>query len=761
MKIDNSEKEEGYINRPINYESLIDDFFRISENEKKYLNPLINRITSEDLFRYVPTLRVELKDLDTKLIERFKNNPEQFIEDFQNRLFNRLTFEPDVKELFELYQLKASNLHIIPDNKEFENLIPRIKDLVRNKTKFLEKFCFFEARYMTMGIDKDNRFSKIKYRCNLCLAEFDVIYLKNIEKKIKKANFCINGKCKNTDFDVIKSESDSFEMGSFLIDNLDYNKSGNFVNCYILNNIDYFDERIKSINLGEEVEILGILHINYSDLFSRTEKNQRFDYYIEVYDVKPKKLKFFDDSILQKLEKKLKEESSYLEKLIDAIYPLTYLIDIYYPIKLLNVLSFITGGSWNFPDNIRNTLNVIIGGPKSTYKSSISRNLESILGRRHYLVHEVNKAMTKAGLIGTTQRDSNKLTPMVRYGVLPIMSNGTIVLDESQRTQEDNIDVLRCLERGRVDVHQDGTSFSGETKESIVLSQNFTINNDGSFNHTESLFKNLGWKDNNCESRLERFDLLYIIPVPDTFIKLRTLENESKKSKNVLLEEIAFDLELEDFDFPREISSIKDKIEYLLYHYFHRAKEIYREIELPEDIKDDLRNLYRNALIDKQDRYKTDTDVNIRSLNICYKVLKGLSSLRFFKKVINTSFNYFRKKAMKFIIPFRDSELINTKQIDMDTIFKEILSKMTQNEITIKAYIEEIKAYIKRTYYNDKSNEMFEHEITDYIGPDYNLNNYEFKKLLKNNEDWMHKKGFVFELRKGKGNLTVIKKLEN
>jgi hypothetical protein len=755
--------------KPIRYKEIWELFFRTHKNEEKYIKPTIKHITSGN-FNFVSPLILELRDLPEVLIKRFKKDPEKFINGAQKALYERLLFDMDVKEILELFQISPKDIHIIPDSIGFESLTPKITDLTLNKTRFKRILCCFEGRYMTIGLDKSIGFNTIEYWCPVCGHTFEKLYKNNVDEKIKGPNFCITPRCKNkTDFE--RRDSNTFEIGFFRIDDIDFKRSGNYLDCYILNNIDGFIEKIKNINIGEEVEVLGILRVNFSDLKTKKEK-QRFEYWLEVFDIRPKKTKFLNKSIIKQLKIKLEKDNSYFEKLIDAIHPLTYYIDIYYPIKLLSVMSFITGGSWNDKDNIRDTLNSVIAGPKSTYKSSINRQMENIIGKRHIIVYEVNKKMTPAGLIGTTQRDSNRVMPIVRYGVLVLYSNGTIVFDEAQKIQAYILDILRCLEKGNVGGLQDAL-FDGPARSSLILSQNCTINSDGSFKPEgktkseedekktpkEVLFDNLGWLSSNSESRLERFDLLYIIPVPDTFVKLRTLENEEKISKDILLEDIANDLELDFYDFPKEIITIRTKIEYLLFHYLHKAKEAYREINLSEDNKDKLRNLYRNALISKEDRFKTDTDVNIRSLNICYKVLKGLSSLRFMEKVENTSFNYFRKKCMKFIIPFRDSELIETRQIDMNKIFKDIFLEMNQVEVNIKDFIDEIKGYIKRTYYNDKSDDVFGEEIKDYIGLAYNLReNYYFDKLLKNNEKWLNDQNYFKESGQGKGKHTVIKK---
>lgn len=742
---------------PVNYDKIVEDFFRTSENEVKYINPLVNRITSGDLVNYVPELRLELKDLDHILMERFRNRPDAFIQEIKKGLYDRLSFDPEVMGLFELFEIESENLHIIPDAIDVENLIPKIDDLSRNKTKFKDRFTIFEGRNLSSGISKRLGFNSITFRCTSCVSEFIKYYKNNIDDRIKNPEFCIKQKCKNKEFEKI--DSDSFEMGYVSIDDLDFKRGGNDILCVILNNIDYFIEKARTINLGEGIEVLGILRVNFFALKSRGER-QKFEYYIEVFDIKPKETKNFDETIIKTLKNKLNANPSYFEKLIDSIHPLTYLIDIYFPTKMLNIMSYITGGSWNEEENIRDTLNSIIMGPPSTYKSKIEESLEYIIGSRHFLVFECNDKMTPAGLIGTTQRDPDKTTPTVRYGILPLYSDGTIVFDESHKMPLIVSDILRCLEKGHTGGLQDATLFQGPAKESIVMSQNCVVNDDESFNGDESIFKNLGWEDKKSRSRLERFDLLYVIPIPDTFVKIRTLDNERGLSEGVLLNEIKDDLELDDYDFPKNMNTIRGKIRYLLYNYLHRAKEIYREIQLLEENKEPLRRIYRESLLDRKDEFKADTAINIRSLNICYKLLKSLSALRFSKKVDKSIFNYFKQKCMRLIIPFRGSLLIETKSINMDEIFKDTFRNIDKDEITTKEFVDEIRKYIRRIYYNDKTEAVFLEEIEDYIGSKYVLeNNYKFKKILKNNEGWLKTKDYCIEYGgKGKGNITIIRK---
>ena len=95
----------------------------------------------------------------------------------------------------------------------------------------------------------------------------------------------------------------------------------------------------------------------------------------------------------------------------------------------------------------------------------------------------------------------------------------------------------------------------------------------------------------------------------------------------------------------------------------------------------------------------------------------------------------------------------------MNQIFKDIFLEMAQVEVDIKDFIDEIIGYIKRTYYNDKSDDVFWEEIKDYIGLAYNLrDNYYFDKLLKNNEKWLNEQNYFIESGQGKGKHTIIRK---
>ena len=282
--------------KPINYRTLIEDLLREKIIEDKYVFPFVRKLISGGIDRF-PAFKIELDNLGIQLLELFQNEPIKFLDYFKKELYNRLSFEPEIKELIKIFNLKPNELHIVPIAKDFENIIPRIIDLSKNLTRFKNIFTYFNCRYMNIGIDKSLGFNWIKYQCPVCGSDFTKYYSNNIDTKIRKPDHCTQPKCHNKDFIIIGS--DSFEIGTFLIEDIDIRKR-NFISCYILQNFDYFIEKIKSINLNEEVEILGILQINYSDLVTRKE-TQRFDYYLEIFDINLKRMKTLDNNITKTL----------------------------------------------------------------------------------------------------------------------------------------------------------------------------------------------------------------------------------------------------------------------------------------------------------------------------------------------------------------------------------------------------------------------------------------------------------------------------
>jgi hypothetical protein len=542
------------------------------------------------------------------------------------------------------------------------------------------------------------------------------------------------------------------------------------LNCEITDGFDYFNKKIEALRLNEEVEVIGVLIRNIPN-----KKENKLEEKIRVLEINPIKIKGLDKKIIKKLRKKLSEDPSYFEKLIDGIFPLTYLIDLHFPIKLLTTLSFVSGGSWNKKGNFRNTLNSIIGGKGETFKSSIFRDFERKVGKLDFYFHELSKDMTTAGLVGTTERSNNKTIPEIRYGIIPQNSNGCIVLDEFQKAKEEIREIFRCVEAGDLRFIQDALDPEAPAKGSIIISQNFMKTTTGAYNSHHTYLENLGWEEMNADTLLQRFDLRFTIENPDNFVLKWVNKNRRKFEKGRLIKEIAKSLEIEEYSFPTkviklskeekkniniptEIQILKKKIDYLHYNYFHKAKEFYRNINLTEGIKDIIDNVYLEIL------ESPAKNIGQRALNTFRKLIKGIGALRLKEKTTLKDFNYVRKKCINYMIAFRDSDVIKNKKIDLNEIFRDIFRKECEekNEIDIEILIRAIRLKIKRDYFSETDEESFNEEINDFIPPKYTLEgNYEFRKILSNNEDYINTKGFTIISKPGRGNKTrLVRKKE-
>lgn len=163
--------------------------------------------------------------------------------------------------------------------------------------------------------------------------------------------------------------------------------------------------------------------------------------------------------------------------------------------------------------------------------------------------------------------------------------------------------------------------------------------------------------------------------------------------------------------------------------------------------------------------FESDTSISIRALNICYKLHKGLASLRLDENVNQQDYAYFRQYCLKLIIPFKDSQLIETKIVDINKIFRKVIEKLVfepeLEEFEINKIYEHIKIYIKNTYYSDETGETFEEEFLNYLGNSNNLGNYKFRKLFIHNAQWLSENYYSLVSQRGKGNISILRKRDD
>ena len=732
--------------KPVNWDKKFDSFV-YSKAFKPVFTDFMNRIEFKPF--YLPEIRINLLDIkDEDITDKLLNDFTFFYDHLQNRIMKRI--RETIQKEYEKALKKYSNeeLHIIIDFEDLKLSNRIISNFNQDLTGYVGKLCIFTGKFLNQHIERRLEFLEIEWLCSVCGTQF--IKANNFRCTSKmKPDSCMKTSCKNRyfdDSDIVKTkdmEHGYFDLGDADIKHYNLNLEGR-----IFRNIPYFDKKVKNISFFEEIKVFGILRIDKLALFDKRKKG--FFYYIEILDFVSNREQEIDPEIVKVLEKMLSANPNYREMLIDALFPFTWMIDIFFNPKIALTLLYISGGSWNKRHNFRDTINVIIGGGGSTFKSSLARNLRKILRNNEILLHE-NKKITTAGLIGTTTRTPEGKTE-IKHGVLSMFSNGSIIFDESQELDYSVLSVLRCIETGDVFGIQDAVSFHAPAHSSIGLIQNFICRTDGYYDKNSTLFQNLSWKNDNAKSLLERFDLFCNIPKPDKFIRLWIAENERKSSTEELITEIYNNLELDEFSFPKNIENMYNKIDYVLKNYLLKAKQIYRETEVSEEYKDHIREVYIQAI--SHSFQSSDLDITQRSKNSCYKLLKGFACLRLSEEINDLDFDYFKLKGINLITAFRDSKLFKKELVDMEGVFIDTLANLIEksNPVSIAEHIDFIRAYLKRTLFTitlDESDLEEQKKITEKIDafiPDaVNLTqNYPYRKLMKLTEGKLGKEHSIY-----------------
>lgn len=668
----------------------------------------------------------------------------------------------------KIAEKKSEEIHAIIDMEKMDFENRHIVDFAQDLTPYLERYCIFHGRLANI-LSKKNRLLEVEYQCSVCASTIEM-HNKNIrcEKRLKPQN-CIKSNCKNRFFeesDIIRSKE--IQHGFFKLADLEIRHYFSSVECRIFRNISYFDERMDLMHLNEDVRVIGILRTDKGALFERGSiKKKDMPFYIEVIDIKSDREHKIDPEIIKTLKEKLNTHPNYKEMLIDAMFPFTWMIDLFLPPKLALAMSYVSGGSWNHEVNIRDTLNTIIGGGGSTFKSSVARNFKHILRDSEVLLHE-NRKITIAGLVGTTSRNSEGTTE-IKFGVLPKYSNGMIIFDEAQELDFEVLTILRCLEKGSVGGIQDALDFEAPAFESVVLVQNFMMEMDGYYNHHGTLFQNLDWDKQNAKTLLDRFDLFCNIPKPDKNTQLWIAENERKQSKQELIQDIMVFLQLDDYVFPNYITDSRKKIYYVLQNYFLKAKELYRNAEVNEEFKEYIRKFYEQAIRSGLDINNDGLDITQRSKNTCYRVLKALACLRLDDKVNEWDFDYFKLRAVNLITVFRNSKYFAKEFIDLDGIYVKTTSDMfefKQNPISIEDHISYMRDYILRNTFHYSLDEEglpedFEglKKLEKILPSGTNqATNYVYRKLLLTNKENLLE-DYGIELMRIKNKTHYVKKL--
>jgi len=735
-------KENKKLNKPINYNEIINNFLMEKRIEKKYLIPLKKRIIKDGL-EYIPEIRIELKDLDEVLLNLFQEKIESFLDYFKEVLYEKLRFFPEINEILEKFKIIPENLHIIFDCIDLESLIPEINDTSIDLTEYKGKLCRFIGRYLNIGLENSIEFKKMVFQCQLCNKEFETIpiYHKTREK-YQTPTFCINPRCKaksKLDFRLIEEKCEIFEKRIFTIGDIDINKTIDEKECVISNNITYFIEKVKLINLNEVIEVLGILHIDTADIYSRKDE-QDITYYIEVLDLKPKESKIVDKNIIKELKNQIKKESDYCNEIIDSIHPYSKGIYDYFPIKLISSLAYITCDSWNENENIRNSLNGIIGGHTGTFKSRIGQSCQDILGYNSFVMIYGGDTTAK-GLIPTAQRNNQEKNLVKRFGAFAYSNKKVLIVNEAQYLKDDAWECFKYLDDGIIIRALDGTMINASAKESVLLLLNYKTENE-IYDYSKNLIENIGIPKEQL-SILERFDLHYPIP------KLKG------KIAQILFRRIF-----------RPINNVESKDR--IYNYLFEAKRLYSEgIIIPQDLIKVIEELNKNIFQEK----KTDKIISPREPIILTKIIKSISALRFKKEVDDSDIEYLKKHLINTIIPFQNNDFVEKiRIIDMNEIFRKTIALLSELylEISITEHIDFMREFLESHYfpYHDSQikDPVITNKINEYMPEKTGLReNKKYRVLLEDSKNikYIEKLGYIIGIKNNKTHFINKKSLND
>ena len=172
-------------------------------------------------------------------------------------------------------------------------------------------------------------------QCAVCGTKFEMQNKTIRCERRLKPQFCTGNACKNRFFeesDITRSKV--IQHGFFQLGDIEIRHYFSGIQCRIFRNIPYFDERMDLMHLNEDVRVIGILRTDAGALFERGSiKKKDMPFYIEVVDVKSDREHKIDPEIIKILKEKLERNPNYREMLIDAIFPFTWMIDLFLPPK--------------------------------------------------------------------------------------------------------------------------------------------------------------------------------------------------------------------------------------------------------------------------------------------------------------------------------------------------------------------------------------------------------------------------------------------
>ncbi|HEC38083.1 hypothetical protein LCGC14_1158700 [marine sediment metagenome] len=525
------------------------------------------------------------------------------------------------------------------------------------------------------------------------------------------------------DLELIREKAEKFEVGYFIVGDLDQNNPEREKICYTFKTYDYFYNKVKELNPNDEIEILGVIQLDYSDIDSKKD-NQEITDYIEVLDIKMLESKKLNEDVIKTIYKNFEADLDYQDKIINSIHSYSKDIYEYYIEKVIMILAWITSDSFRHGGTKRNTLNAIVGGHRGLFKSSIAEALQDILGNSNVGIIS-GKDTTNKGLIPTTQRSNEQKNLVKRLGAIPYYSRKVLVIDEAQYLEDASLESMKCLEVGKITRALDGAIINAPAETGIVMLMNYKGNKEQkeAYDYDKPLVQNLGFPEGQ-ESILDRFDLHYAIP------KL------SKRIKKMLRRRL----------FKPPIQEVSNEI---IFNYLIESKRLYSEgIKLPTKMIEIVEKL-DDTITDLKDSKKINTP---REFAVLLKIIKAISALRLKDTVDEGDLEFMKKHLISTIIPFHENRAIaNERIVNINEVFQLTFKLLTElhDSILISEHIRFIKEYLRNHFFPVISEEPLEpYGLYNYIGKENNKANTKYKKMLfedPQNIEFIDKQGYFID----------------
>ncbi len=709
---------------PIHPKEFFEEIFREKENFisiQDYQKEIIN---STDYLKPFPFKLRIINNGDIKgekLFDTLRNKSSKFIEALREALYNLVCFDSFVKEKLIAFQISSlaeasEKFPLWIDYNGFEHYLPAIIDHTRDATPYVNKISRFIGRFLSTSLELRIEYEQTFFRCLICGKTFEMPQVdKKFGEPYRVPNSCIDRNCKASkqkDFKLETDKSKSHEIRTFYLGDNDITKTIER-KCVILQNIPYFVEVARNINIDEQVEVIGFLRVDSREINNTRKEDYEFSYYIEVISLRKMEDKKLDFDIISDLKSKIQKNPDIVIELINDFYPYTKYLYESFIAKLLIALSWITSNSFRKESSKRNSINVIIGGHTGTIKTSEIENLRRILGPSQ-IIRLSAQEVTEKGLVPTSSRANNEKDLVLRYGAFRWGSKKLLVLDETQYLTEKNLQQHKCLEEGRIDKATDGSLINAEAEGSVIHLLNYISNENEKYDYSKNLLENLPKAYRAQPSILERLDSHFAMPpISETIIDVLTLRDPYMPVK----------------EFPDIVDL----------NYLEYAKILYKEFN-DKKIDKKMQNKIRDiaTILDKTSKIRTP-----RQRKIIKKYIKGIACLHLRDNIEDYDLEFLKRHLVHTIIPFYDNPAINTlREPDMDRIFQWTLRLLTEikEEIFIPDHVKLIRECVRNNFFPGKTSESLmtqSNSIDNYMPDTENTRNSRYMSLLEKNEKFI------------------------